>query len=74
MGGTDASADAILAGAEDVVRRGRGQGHGAGNTDQGVAEHQNIQSGKAFHYMDLHHRLASVSRQAEAHESHRRYA
>lgn len=48
MGGTDASADAILAGAEDVVRRGRGQGHGAGNTDQGLQSIRTYNPEKPF--------------------------
>ena len=39
MGGTNTSADDFLASTEDVVRRGGSQGYGAGNDDQGVAEH-----------------------------------
>ena len=42
VGGADASADGVLLGLEDAVRRGRGQGFGAGNIPAGMAAHRRL--------------------------------
>ena len=65
MGGTDASADAILAGAEDVVRRRRGQGRGAGHLYQSVAKHQRLRPAANFYNLALHDSFAVMFRQTE---------
>ena len=74
MGGTDTSADDLLAGAEDVMRRRGGQGHGAGDLHPRVAAHQGPGSAEDYQHMDLHDRLPSVYRQAEADKPHHEHA
>ena len=70
MGGEAASAAGVLAGPEDVGRRRRGKGCGAGDVHPSVATHRRLRPAETLHHLALHHRLKALPGPSETDATH----